>query len=777
MKQFRIPLCSVLTFILLLGNIHAQSFDGSFPPSYQSAVSYADIQVVNAVPADAQFIADAKGNTNKSGMYVIAQLRDVDVSPVEDGDWETLENGNAIWRVKLRSPGAKALALHFDRFNIPAGGKVYVYDEGRTQLLGTFTEKDNTGDLGYSIGLILGDCIVFEYDAPELLSSGAKKAILNEDVVVPDIHISQLSYIFRGVEDLQNAKEIGDSESCEVNVKCPEGDNWDRQIRSVVRIYVVQGNSAGWCSGTLINNLTSDGTPYILTANHCGPDATTSNFNQWKFYFNLQYTSCTGTTIQAQNNVCTGCSKKAEGSIDGGSDFYLLQLNQAPNNAWNPIYAGWRRDNTAATTATGIHHPAGDVKKISSSTTISTGSYTGCASSAHWKISDWRQTATNQGVTEGGSSGSGLWDQNGYLVGTLTGGQASCSYPHNDYYGKLYYHWDQNGTSSSQQAKPWLDPNNTGSTTCPDYDPNNPDSPATPDTTDTPGTPDTPDTPGASGNCHKAHYPLHGTLVSYKAEENGYLAGTNSYGDKAKADYFTKDATTEYIVNLTMNFAQASGTGSVTFCIWADNNGVPGELLGSRSVSLSSITSHSVMVNDPQMASPYPSLCRRYTCQFPTSIAVSGNFFAGVQLPNSGTFSLVTNSNGDGANTGWEQKSDGTWVPYNDSSSWGLSLTHALFPQLCDNANTTEIEEEIADGVSIYPNPTSGNVIVRLSDARTANATVEVYDYTGKLVKAPQMRNELETTIQLGGCAQGIYTIVVRKDNVQIITKKISLIH
>ena len=49
-----------------------------------------------------------------------------------------------------------------------------------------------------------------------------------------------------------------------------------------------------------------------------------------------------------------------------------------------------------------------------------------------WKIAAW-----DDGTTEGGSSGSGLWDQNGLLVGQLYGGQASCSFNVNDYYGKF----------------------------------------------------------------------------------------------------------------------------------------------------------------------------------------------------------------------------------------------------------------------------------------------------------------------------------------------------
>lgn len=782
MKRYYTLFCLIV--ILLFASVSAaygQHLEGTVPPSYNSALIFTSADEMQVAPADADFIANAVGTSDKSGMYVIAQLKDVDISPLNAGTWEELESGEMIWRCVITSTGAKALSLHFDRFNLPVGGRLYVYDENHTQLLGGYDEMDNTDDKGYSIGMILGDKLIIEYVAPALLTPGEKKAILNSEYIVPDIHISQVSYIFRGVDDLQHAKDIGDSGSCEVNINCPEGDNWQIHKRSVVRIYVVEGNSGGWCSGTLINNLTNDGTPYILTANHCGPNATAANFNQWRFYFNLEYTGCTGTTQAASNNR-TGCTKIAAGSINGGSDFFLLQMNQAPDNSWNPIYAGWRRDNTAATTATGIHHPAGDVKKISSSTTITTGSYSGCASNAHWRITDWRQTQTNQGVTEGGSSGSALFDQNGYVVGTLTGGAATCANPHNDYYGKMSYHWDQNGSNDNQQLKPWLDPNNTGSNTCPYFDPNNPDTPPVdpddpddPDNPDDPDEPDEPDNPGVVSDCHRLHYPLAGTLTLYRTPDDGYLAGTNTYGDIAKADYFAKDSTEEYLVNMSMNIGPISGNGNVTFCVWADDNGRPGALLGSKTVSLSTIASESVIHNDPLMPTSISQLQRRYVCRFNSSITVNGSFFAGFTVPATGTFSLVTNSGNQAANTGWEMNSDSTWTPYSDSTSWGISLTHALFPQLCDNPDATDIEEWSDENAVIFPNPTTGMVTVRLENGAIGNSVIRVFDMNGRLLQVEQQPHGDQVVLNLSNLSSGLYIIAIQSDNKNI-TKKVSLI-
>ncbi len=49
--------------------------------------------------------------------------------------------------------------------------------------------------------------------------------------------------------------------------------------KKAVALIVV--NNSYWCSGSLVNNTSNDGTPYFLTANHCY-----SNPSQWAFMFN-----------------------------------------------------------------------------------------------------------------------------------------------------------------------------------------------------------------------------------------------------------------------------------------------------------------------------------------------------------------------------------------------------------------------------------------------------------------------------------------------------------
>jgi len=95
-----------------------------------------------------------------------------------------------------------------------------------------------------------------------------------------------------------------------------------------------------------------------------------------------------------------------------------------------------------------------EMQKISTYTqTLTTGTWSGGMSSAHWLVK-WAQTTNGWGVTEGGSSGSPLFDNNKRVIGTLTGGNSDCSNQSTatDYYGKFSKHWDANGTSNDKNC-------------------------------------------------------------------------------------------------------------------------------------------------------------------------------------------------------------------------------------------------------------------------------------------------------------------------------------
>lgn len=447
---------TIILFISGLGiDAQAQESFGGTPPSFIYNDLDSDFEVLTFKAPDMEKIyaedevAAQNGGAYRAGVAVI-----VNKSIENSGTWTDLPDGGKVWRLKLTSPGAQALGVYYDDFWIPFGGELYLYNEAGDQVIGAFTEKSNNPDCIFANQLIQGDKVTLEYYQPANQS------------VLPNLNISELAYNYRGAHF--DYIEKGGSLWCMININCsPEGDNWQDEKRGVVKQYQKIGWGYYFCSGSLINNTEQDLTPYVLTAQHCtedqnGTPATQSDFNQWIFYYNYEAATCTG-NWGPQNYTQTGCQLKASAPPTPGSDFALLEINSNVPTSYNAYFNGWDRRNVPPDSGVNIHHPAGDIKKISTFNMTATSSqWNGYGVLSHWKIW-WATTPHGTSITEGGSSGSALFDQNSRIVGDLTGGPPdNCTNPLYSLYGKLSYSWDQNGTAMNQRLKPWLDPINSG---------------------------------------------------------------------------------------------------------------------------------------------------------------------------------------------------------------------------------------------------------------------------------------------------------------------------
>ena len=281
-----------------------------------------------------------------------------------------------------------------------------------------------------------------------------------------------LSLVYHGYKELfgTDILGLGDAKdphgssdgNCHINVVCEEGDNWRDQIRSVVCISLSDGRYAYVCPGALINNTKKDKTPYILSANHCQEDMTVT---RWVFYFNYQTNTCTGTTGVSNRSV-TGATIKANYAMTYGSDFLLLQMSRSVPNSYKAYFAGWDRSNVSSViSGCCIHHPGGAYKKISIPRTIQQGTQGGYT--RFWYVY-WYSGTSNKGVTEGGSSGSPLFNNNGLIIGQLQGGTSKCNYSNNlpggyDIYGRMFNSWTGGGTSATR-LRDWLDPSGSNPT-------------------------------------------------------------------------------------------------------------------------------------------------------------------------------------------------------------------------------------------------------------------------------------------------------------------------
>ena len=352
---------------------------------------------------------------------------DVDINLFEQGHVEQLDNGDKVWRLRIGSDNAIGMKLYFNQFYLPQGSTLAIYTDYMVDEL--YDSSINHEDQEFSHRLLQGDVITIEYFEP---ANTIENALLN------------ISTVYHAYKDILGFYPSDQERNCGVNVACDNGE-FEDQINSVIFL-----DMNGYiCSAALINNTSFDLTPYVLTAYHCVDPETPGEHNWFSFYFKHQSTSCSGSS-GSYSYSRTGSTLRSSYYY---SDFALLEMDYTPAASFNGYYAGWNRSSSPPQLSAGIHHPGGDPKKINydNDNAFSDGWYT---SNTHWRL-NW-----DEGGTEGGSSGSPLFDDEKLIVGQLHGGSGECG-SGTDYYGKMNTSWTGGGTSSTRLSD-WLDPSGTG---------------------------------------------------------------------------------------------------------------------------------------------------------------------------------------------------------------------------------------------------------------------------------------------------------------------------
>jgi len=373
------------------------------------------------------------------------------------GVWETLANGDRLWRLRIESPGAYSINLLYDEFWLPAGAKLWLYNEDKSSVLGAFTESNNKESRGFSTFLTRGDVTILEYFEPVDVSGLGKISIST----VVHAYRDFLGIYRNASKTLSACPGFGCAHSCSPNVVCyPEYD----PLKNSIALIIVGG--IRWCSGALINSVSINGQPpkpYLLTANHCVLQPAGTELTTWMFVFGYESVNCSPSSDgnPAAKTISTATVRSR---LDlNGSDFSLLELSSPPPISWNPHYAGWHRGGVGGQTQ-GIHHPMGDVKKVSidfdAPITLSDcddiqkcACLGNCPNQVHYWFVD-----QEIGRTEQGSSGSPLFS-NGRIIGQLYGGPTNATDCSNDasWYGKMSTSWYGAGTPETQ-LKAWLAP-------------------------------------------------------------------------------------------------------------------------------------------------------------------------------------------------------------------------------------------------------------------------------------------------------------------------------
>ncbi|MBP5419786.1 MAG: trypsin-like peptidase domain-containing protein [Bacteroidales bacterium] len=217
------------------------------------------------------------------------------------------------------------------------------------------------------------------------------------------------------------ASTYNDALQCNIPAICNEEHN--DISRATCRIYV-NGQELG--TGTLVNNTALDRKPYVLTSAHILSDlpseSNTISEDNITFLFGYEEPTCSGI-------ICNHEIQKIKGATiiayDKRADMALLLMSESPSVACRPYWAGWSINTSPIGPYTCFHHPKGDAKKVSVTENITPNCTHDLYDNNYYEENFWRVNGFYSGLVEKGSSGSALTDNDGRIIGALTGGNAA----------------------------------------------------------------------------------------------------------------------------------------------------------------------------------------------------------------------------------------------------------------------------------------------------------------------------------------------------------------
>ena len=212
---------------------------------------------------------------------------------------------------------------------------------------------------------------------------------------------------------------------CHVDAGCAADATVQAERRAVARMLFVHDGRTSVCTGSLLNDRASSGTPLFATAHHCisSSDAASTLETWW-----LYYPATCGGIPPSPTRLTGGATLLI---AYGDNDFTLLRLNRQPPAGtaflgWNPAPL------TPGQAVYGLHHPDGSYQRYMGGVFLGRSRVTD--SETRITFADpLDDIETRRGILEGGSSGSPLLTTGGEFRGTLFGGPSSnaCANPTN----------------------------------------------------------------------------------------------------------------------------------------------------------------------------------------------------------------------------------------------------------------------------------------------------------------------------------------------------------
>ncbi|HEY5511654.1 MAG TPA: serine protease [Prolixibacteraceae bacterium] len=645
--------------------------------------------------------------------YTFAKSFDVDISPANSGVWDEA-NGMKIWRVGIKSAGAYSLNIIFDRAILPTGASIFIYTPDHQIVRGAFNANNEQSSGMLPIYPIPGDEIIVEYNEPNNVSYPG------------DLHIFKVNHDYKNVI---GTRPLGESGSCNMDVYCKEAAVLLKEKQAVVQL-VIGGTDL--CTGTFVNNTRMDKTPYLLTAGHCILKASEAQLTVFSFNYESPFCGQNGSTNGFADQTMTGSILRARSD---SLDFALVELEMIPPASYRPYYVGWDRSKTTPPNTRSIHHPMADVKKVSVDLLapgIASYSVTGHVLNNFWWIKKW-----DIGTTEAGSSGGPLFNDSNLLIGSLTGGNATCSSSIDDYFSMFSFQWNYSSLAS-RQLKVWLDPDNTGLTKVDAID------------------------PYASGNtCDQFSDVKAGEKYESAKVINGkgYVSGHNSFKITSYAQQFRqteKSTLSAFSVGVSKAITGVNNSNSVVdFQIYQMNTstGMPGTVLKTVRVPIKSLKASAM--NFIALDQP---------------LDIIGTYFIGYDLKYSNTSDSVAMLHAvpratDDLNHAF-CRIDNSWQPFywvpeinmRTSfliNSYGCGTTFAINNPLPVPAGSTQFR-------IYYPTDASLNLLYLVNSGNEEFGRVICYDMLGRKVSETQrMLTTGAIELSVGWMESSVYFVTV----------------
>ncbi len=476
------------------------------------------------------------------GVVQFANVYEAYITPQNSGEYEYCSNGETIWRLGITSELAVSMNVIMENVELLPNEKLSIYSPAADDVCQIVTMLNMRTDGILQSDIIDGDSLVVEF-------RGRRE---------PEFVITTVNCGFRPlrnetIEPKQGNKVgYGQSSSCHVDASC---DEQYKDINQSTCMLVINGSAYG--SGVFVNNTSNDGTPYIITAAHVLTSAG-KVLKSCSVYLNY-YTP-----------LCTESYQNLDGEVLGSDvdvvlmsevhDLALLKMKNSPSDEARVYWSGWDINSSHEGKVHCIHYPNGDARKASVGGSVKKASYTIDVTNSnesfvkdnHWLVGQWLS-----GSTEAGSSGSGLFNKELYLIGSLSGGSATCKSPYNDYYWRLESSW--NVDCNGKTLKSVLDPCNTGAKIC-------------------------------EGEYHydTYHYELFfnietaDNIISERPiDGRGYIAGHNNIRTTAIAEQFGHVGAETMVQGVYIVPRRVTTTNDQTFNlkIWADKDGNPDDVL------------------------------------------------------------------------------------------------------------------------------------------------------------------------------------------------------